>query len=130
MKKLVIIGLLLAALVGAGVYGFLIWQEKNALPDQIVVRSLECLRAGDISGLRDCYTEDAWSILAKTVGLECSADAGADISKSMHTLQQFAVDSTTIRGDNAEVIVLVKTATGEESVPIALRRTSKGWRMD
>ena len=101
--------------------------SDNASPDQIALRSLECLRQGDFDGLKNCYTSKAWAVVKKI--LPSTEDIEA-LKQRMVGVKTMSVAKSSINGNRAEVQVVFEHDQDTEKETFNLTKTFWGWRID
>jgi len=122
--------------VGAlGVAGYLQYVKEAgsrcSTPEEVVLRSFDCLRCGDIEGLRSCYTEDAWKTVARTV---VPTDAGEAATALREQMAAVEIVRCAIVGTTADGVTMVEATIREQDGATDTEvfetvQTGDGWRI-
>jgi len=125
----VLIGLGFCALLLSAYLQFDKMRESQAPPEKTVLRSFDCLRRADVSGLRECYSDEAWAVVEPLVRGVDRGESAERLTQSMAGVKSIRIEESSINGGEAEVVVVIEREGGAERENFLLVRTPGGWRI-
>jgi len=98
-------------------------------PEDTVLRSFSYLKEANLEALRSCYTEEAWEVVQIAVPPAANGETSEMLKRQMAQLGEIHVESSTIDGDHARVVVRIDEGT-EQREEFLLVKTPNGWRIE
>ena len=129
MRKTITTFVIMAA-VAAGALGFYRVSSRPRTPDEVVLRSYEYLRRGNMSRLETCYTEAAWAHMRTALPAKGDRDALGNLKRYMDRLGDVTVTSSVVTGTIADVEALIHYDGKAEHERFRLVLDAGLWRID